>query len=77
MGGGASVSDIRAEQDIVLLGHLDNGLSFYRFSYNGNDKAYVGVMAQEVQAVVPSAVMRGSEGYLRICYDRIGLQMQT
>jgi hypothetical protein len=33
------------KHDISLLGHLDNGLGFYRFSYNGSDKAYVGVMA--------------------------------
>ena len=49
MGGmGMAPSDIRLKHDIVLLGHLDNGLGFYRFSYNGSDKAYVGVMAQEV-----------------------------
>jgi hypothetical protein len=26
-------------------------LGFYRFSYNGSDKTYVGVMAQEVEAI--------------------------
>jgi len=54
------------KHDIALLGHLDNGLGFYRFSYNGSDKAYVGVMAQEVQTVVPEAVVRGGDGYLRV-----------
>ena len=58
------------KHDIALLGHLDNGLGFYRFSYNGTDKAYVGVMAQEVQTVVPEAVVRGGDGYLRVSYDR-------
>lgn len=71
------VSDIRAKHDIVLLGHLDNGLGFYRFSYNGSDTAYVGVMAQEVQTIMPAAVMRGSDGYLRVYYDRLGVHMQT
>ena len=42
-------SDVALKHDIALLGHLDNGLGFYRFSYHGSDKAYVGVMAQEVQ----------------------------
>ncbi len=60
-----------------MLGRLDNGLGFYRFSYNGSDKAYVGVMAQEVQAVLPEAVVRGSDGYLRVYYDRLGLRMQS
>ena len=70
-------SDVNLKHDIALIGRLDNGLGFYRFSYNGSDKAYVGVMAQEVQAVVPAAVVRGIDGYLRVDYDRLGLQFQT
>ena len=76
-GGGGGMSDIHAKHDIVLLGHLDNGLGFYRFSYNGSDKAYVGVMAQEVQTIMPEAVARGSDGYLRVNYELLGLHMQT
>src|SRR6267154_2559656 len=69
-------SDMMLKHDISLLGHLDNGLGFYRFSYNGSDKAYVGVMAQEVEKVMPDAVMRGNDGYLRVSYDRVGIKMQ-
>jgi hypothetical protein len=65
------------KHDISLLGHLDNGLGFYRFSYNGSEKTYVGVMAQEVQTVMPAAVLRGSDGYLRVSYDKLGLKFQT
>ena len=61
----------------MLLGRFDNGLGLYRFSYNGSDKAYVGVMAQEVQAVRPDAVVRDRNGYLRVYYDELGLRMQT
>ena len=61
----------------MLLGRLDNGLGFYRFSYNGSDKAYVGVVAQEVQQVLPEAVTRGKDGYLRVYYDRLGVSFQT
>jgi hypothetical protein len=71
------ISDIRAKHDIVLLGYLDTGLGFYRFSYNGSAAAYVGVMAQEVQAIMPDAVMLGYDGYLRVYYDRLGFRMQT
>ena len=70
-------SDIMLKHDISLLGYLDNGLGFYRFSYNGSDKAYVGVMAQEVQTVMPAAVLRGSDGYLRVFYDKLGLKFQS
>lgn len=34
--------------DVVLLGRLDNGLGYYRFAYNGSDRADVGLIAQEV-----------------------------
>jgi hypothetical protein len=75
--GGGRRSDVRLKHDIVLLGHLDDGLGFYRFSYNGSSKAYVGVMAQEVQTVMPQAVSRDRDGYLRVFYDRLGVPFQT
>ena len=70
-------SDVNLKHDISLIGHLDNGLGFYRFSYNGSEKAYVGVIAQEVRTVLPEAVVRGKDGYLLVNYDRLGLQSQT
>jgi hypothetical protein len=76
-GGGGRRSDIALKHDIVLLGHLDNGLGFYRFSYAGSRKAYVGVVAQEVQAVAPDAVVRHTDGYLRVRYERLGIPFQT
>jgi hypothetical protein len=76
-GGGGRRSDIALKHDVVLLGHLDNGLGYYRFSYNGGYKAYVGVIAQEVQAVMPAAVTRGSDGYLRVYYEKLELKFRT
>jgi hypothetical protein len=70
-------SDMMLKHDISLIGHLENGLGFYRFSYNGGDTAYVGVMAQEVQTVMPAAVLRGSDGYLRVSYDMVGVKFET
>ncbi len=34
-------------------------------------------MAQEVQAVMPGAVVRGDDGYLRVHYDMLGLKFLT
>ena len=76
-GGGGRRSDIALKHDVVLLGHLDNGLGYYRFSYLGSDKAYVGVIAQEVQAIMPGIVMRGDDGYLRVNYHRLGIRFRT
>ena len=75
--GGGRRSDIRLKHDVTLLGRLDDGLGFYRFSYNGSDKAYVGVIAQEVQKVMPEAVVRGRDGYLRVYYHKLGLTFET
>ena len=52
-GGGGRRSDVRLKHNVALLGHLDDGLGFYRFSHHGNSKLYVGVMAQEVQQSMP------------------------
>jgi hypothetical protein len=76
-GGGGRRSDIALKHDVVLLGHLANGLGYYRFSYLGSHKAYVGVIAQEVEAVMPDAVTRGSDGYLRVYYEKLGLKLHT
>jgi len=76
-GGGGRRSDIALKHDIVLLGHLASGLGYYRFSYLGSDKAYVGVIAQEVQALMPAAVTRGADGYLRVYYEKLGLKLRT
>jgi hypothetical protein len=76
-GGRGRRSDIALKHDVTLLGRLPNGIGFYRFSYNDSDKAYVGVIAQEVQTVAPEAVARGEDGYLRVFYDKIGVKFQT
>ncbi|MGB6447353.1 MAG: tail fiber domain-containing protein, partial [Xanthobacteraceae bacterium] len=75
--GGGRRSDIRLKHGIVYLGRLDDGLGFYRFSYNGSDTSYVGVMAQDVQSVMPQAVFAGRDGYLRVNYQKLGLTFET
>ena len=76
-GGGGRRSDINSKHDIALIGWLDNGLGFYRYSYNGSDRTYVGVMAQEVQTIMPDAVVRGHDGYLRVFYEKLGLKFES
>ena len=76
-GGGGRRSDIALKHDVVLLGRLANGLGYYRFSYVGSSKPYVGVIAQEVQRLVPEAVTRGRDGYLRVYYEQLGLKFRT
>jgi hypothetical protein len=75
--GGGRRSDIRLKHDIVYLGELNDGLGFYRFSYNGSNKVYVGVMAQEARRVMPEAVFAGRDGYLRVNYQKLGVPFET
>jgi hypothetical protein len=35
------------------------------------------VIAQEVQTVLPKAVVRDRDGSLRVFYDRLGIKFQT
>jgi hypothetical protein len=77
--GGApgQVSDVRLKRDIDLVGRLPNGIGLYRYRYFWSEQAYVGVMAQDVAAIVPDAVTQGPDGYLRVDYARLGIRLLT
>jgi len=70
-------SDIRLKEDILPLMRFDNGIGLYRYRYNWSDQFYVGVMAQEVATIVPTAVLRGKDGYLRVDYGQLGMKLMT
>ena len=70
-------SDIRLKDNITKVGSLENGISLYTWEWNdegkrlaGDDPTY-GVLAQEVQEVIPEAVTRGNEGYLMVNYAEL------
>ena len=69
----AVLSDIRLKRDITKLVKFANGLTAYCFRYLWDDTFHVGVMAQEVQQSFPNAVARGSDGYLRVNYQLLGI----
>ncbi len=75
--GGGRRSDIRVKHDVVLIARLSNGMGLYRFAYNGSNKLYVGVIAQEALKVAPQTVSRDREGYLRVHYDDLGVPFQS
>ena len=70
------VSDRRLKQKIVQVGEDDRGFGIYEFAYRVNpDKRFRGVMADEVESIVPSAVSYGEDGFAQVDYDHLGLQM--
>ena len=70
----AAFSDRRLKENIEKVGE-ENGFNIYEFNYKHNpDKRFRGVMAQEVQEIMPEAVGE-SKGFLTVNYDLIGVEM--
>ena len=70
-------SDRRLKQDIELVGRDERtGLNLYEFAYKSDPTArYLGVMADEVLQVMPSAVHTNAEGFMSVDYAALGLEM--
>lgn len=68
-------SDIRLKKYIKKIGELSNGLNVYKYHYKkgfGLPKGeQVGVMAHEVEQVIPEAVITMSNGYKAVNYALI------
>jgi hypothetical protein len=65
------MSDRRMKKEIKRIGTLANGLATYAFKYIGDTAQQFGVMAQEVLAVRPDAVIMGDDGYMRVDYGKV------
>jgi hypothetical protein len=70
-------SDIRAKENIVAVGKLPNGLTVYEFEYKPEFKVkegygrYRGVMAHEVEQIIPEAVITTADGYKAVNYSMV------
>ena len=77
IGAAAGFSDKRLKTKIKLVGRLANGIKLYKWEWTEKGKELVGnqvefgVIAQEVEKIMPEAVMRGSDGYLRVNYSML------
>jgi hypothetical protein len=69
-------SDRRLKKDVSRMATHPAGFGLYRFKYLWSDAEYSGVMAQEVLEAMPEAVVRGADGFLRVDYAAIGMQME-
>ncbi len=64
-------SDARLKGNAVPVGVTPGGLTLYEYSYLGLPGRYVGVMAQEVLAHTPEAVVPHPAGFLMVDYRMI------
>jgi len=80
--GGAGIMaacDVRMKENISRIGTLPNGLPFYQFEYKPEFKdhplaghgTHTGVMAQEVEAMYPNAVITLENGYKAVDYGQL------
>lgn len=76
LGGGAAGSDARLKTDITRIGTAGNGLPLYQYRYRGLPMVYEGVMAQDVLAHTPEAVIPLPFGFMAVNYDKLGLEMR-
>lgn len=74
-----AASDLRLKENVVRIGTHPLGLGLYLFNYidAGQQQLpagrHFGVLAQEVEQVLPAAVSTGANGYKQVDYARLGL----
>lgn len=74
---GTLASDRRLKQNIESAG-VDSatGLNLYDFEYKSDpSRRFRGVMADEVEVNYPDAVVYGDDGYAKVYYGLLGLEM--
>ncbi len=71
LGAAALMSDRRLKKNIKRIGKNIIGLPLYAFEYLWGEKA-IGVMADEVEKVMPEAVIEHPSGYKMVNYALIG-----
>src|SRR6266446_4413196 len=76
-GGVVTISDRRLKTGVVRIGAHDLGFGIYRFKYLWSEEEYIGVLAQEVAEVLPSAVVRQPDGFFAVDYAAIGMTMRS
>ena len=70
-------SDQRLKRDIKLVQKLENGVHLYAFRYLGDERTFVGVLAQDLLQMprFKSAVHTSANGYYAVDYSQLGLQL--
>ena len=73
---GNRISDIRLKTDVHRIGTTVLGLPLFQFQYRNRVGVFLGVMAQDVLKVEPSAVSMGADGYFMVDYGKLGISME-
>lgn len=74
---GISISDARCKRDVVRIGTLPCGVGLYEYSHTGFTTRWRGVIAQDVVAKRPDAVIADPSGYLVVNYAQLGISPEV
>jgi hypothetical protein len=67
-----STSDIRKKSNIVAIGDVDlHSIKAYEYNLEDNKRRSTGLIAQEVEKILPTAVSTDDEGFLSLDYNAI------
>ena len=69
-------SDIRLKKNITYKKKSKSGLNIYEFEYKWSPQKYIGVMAQEIKKIKPSAVSKDIFGYMMVDYNQLDVSMK-
>merc|ERR1719446_6485 len=74
------LSDIQLKTDLKMISTLPSGVEVYSWTWNkiaeakGLSGKSVGVIAQQVQNIVPGSVTKGTDGFMKADYSLIFTQ---
>ena len=77
LGGAYMMSDRRLKENILAVGAYEElDLTKYQFNYIGDERVFIGVMADEVMELYPEAVIEMDNGYFAVDYESLGIEME-
>ena len=76
-GPGGAPSDKRLKRNVKYVTTLNGNVDLFSFQYIWSDQIYVGVMAQDLLQTYPEAVILYPDGFYRVDYSKLGLEMTT
>lgn len=74
LGGGGSAgdySDERLKEDSKRIGYTDDGTPIFTYRMKGSETYKMGVMAQDVERMRPSAVSKDAQGFRLVDYRKL------
>ena len=71
----AAASDMRLKENVKKISTDKRGIETVEFNYKGSDIRYRGVIAQQVEPIIPEAVVE-IDGLKHVNYDLIGIPFE-